>query len=136
VGKDYVVRIFVVDDNAMIRACLRTALEKRREWVVVGEAEDGRRALEKWGEVLPELIVMDFVMPEMNGLEASRQLAKSHPEAPILMVTVDPSQQLAQEARKAGVKGLVPKSDLQSLLNAVDALLKGQTYFSPARMPA
>jgi len=91
----------------MIRACLRTALEKRGEWVVVGEAEDGRHALEKSDELAPELIVMDFVMPEMNGLEASRQLAKCHPEAPILMVTVDPSQQLEQEARKAGVKGLV-----------------------------
>jgi DNA-binding NarL/FixJ family response regulator len=131
-----VVRIFVVDDNAMIRTCLRTALERHREWVVVGEAEDGRGALERWNELSPELIVMDFVMPEMNGLEASKRLAERYPEVPILMVTVDPSQQLAREASKAGVKGLVPKSDLQSLLNAVEALLKGQQYFSVNRMSA
>jgi DNA-binding NarL/FixJ family response regulator len=136
VGKDYVVRIFVVDDNAMIRSCLRNVLEKRNEWVVVGEAEDGRRALEKWNELSPELVVMDFVMPEMNGLEASRQMTKRHPEAPILMVTVDPSRQLAQEAQKAGAKGLVTKSDLQSLVSAVEALLKGKTYFDMARVSA
>ena len=130
------VRIFVVDDNAMIRSCLRNVLEKRQGWVVVGEAEDGRRALEKWNQLSPELVVMDFVMPEMNGLEASRRMTKRHPEAPILMVTVDPSRQLAQEAQKAGAKGLVTKSDLQSLMNAVDALLKGQTYFDVACMSA
>jgi DNA-binding NarL/FixJ family response regulator len=127
-----VVRILVVDDNAMIRSCLRTVLEKRDEWVVVGEAEDGRRALEKWNEHSPQLTVMDFVMPEMNGLEASRQLAKRHQGAPILMVTIDPSQQLEREARKAGVKGLVMKSDLASLMNGVEALLKGKTYFNLA----
>jgi len=131
-----VVRIFVVDDNAMIRSCLRSVLEKHKEWIVVGEAEDGRGALEKLNELSPQLVVMDFVMPEMNGLEASRRLTKQHPEAPILMVTVDPSHQLEQEARKVGVKGLVPKSDLQSLVNAVEALLRGQTYFDVKRMSA
>lgn len=124
----------------MIRSCLRTVLEKHDEWVVVGEAEDGRRALEKLEKNLdrfaPQLIVMDFVMPEMNGLEASRQLVKQHQQAPILMVTVDPSRQLAQEAQKAGVKGLVPKSDLESLMNAADALLHGKTYFDLKRMAA
>ncbi len=130
------VRIFLVDDNPMIRSCLRSALEQRDEWRVVGEAANGRRALEKWGEIAPELTVMDFVMPEMNGLEASRQLAKSHPEAPILMITVDPSTQLEQEARKVGIKGLVPKYDLPSLIKAIEELLKGKTYFHLTPAPA
>jgi DNA-binding NarL/FixJ family response regulator len=124
-----VVRIFLVDDNAMIRSYLRSVLEKQDEWVVVGEAEDGRRAVENWDEHAPNLTVMDFVMPEMDGLEASRQLSRQHPGAPILMVTIDPSGQLAKEARKAGVKGLVQKSDLRSMFEAVEALLRGQTYF-------
>jgi DNA-binding NarL/FixJ family response regulator len=130
-----VVRIFLVDDNAMIRSHLRSVLEKQDEWVVVGEAEDGRRALEHWDEHSPNLTVMDFVMPEMDGLEASRQLAKQHPEAPILMVTIDPSQQLEREAKKAGVKGLVAKADLRSMFAAVEALIRGKTYFrlAPAR---
>jgi len=124
-----VVRIFLVDDNAMIRSHLRSVLEKQDEWVVVGEAEDGRRALEHWNELAPNLTVMDFVMPEMDGLEASRQLSKEHPEAPILLVTIDPSRQLEREAKKAGVRGLVAKADLRSVFAAVEALLKGKTYF-------
>jgi DNA-binding NarL/FixJ family response regulator len=124
-----VVRILLVDDNAMIRSRLRAELEKHDQWVVVGEAENGRRAVESWGSVSPQLTVMDFVMPEMNGLEASRQLSQRHPESPILMVTIDPSTQLEQEARKAGIMGLVTKSDLGSLVKAVEALLNGKTYF-------
>ncbi len=126
------VRIFLVDDNAMIRSHLRSILEKQDEWVVVGEAEDGRRALEKWDQHAPQLTVMDFVMPEMDGLEASRQLSHRHPEAPILMVTIDPCSQLEHEARKAGIKGLVSKTDLRSMFAAVEALLRGQTYFQLA----
>ncbi len=122
-------RIFLVDDNAMIRSQLRAILEKRDDWVVVGEAENGCRALEKWRESSPQLIVMDFVMPEMNGLEASRELKKSHTDAPILMVTIDPTRQLEQEAKKAGVRGLCAKADLHSLVEAVEALIKGKTYF-------
>jgi DNA-binding NarL/FixJ family response regulator len=124
-----VVRIFLVDDNAMIRSHLRSVLEKQDQWVVVGEAEDGRRAIEKWDEHSPHLTVMDFVMPEMDGLEASRQLSHQHPEAPILLVTIDPSFQLEREAQKAGVKGLVAKTDLSSIFAAVEALLQGETYF-------
>jgi DNA-binding NarL/FixJ family response regulator len=131
-----VVRIFLVDDNAMIRSHLRSVLEKQDEWVVVGEAEDGRRAVEHWNEHAPNLTVMDFVMPEMDGLEASRQLSKQHPEAPILLVTIDPSRQLEQEAKKAGVKGLVAKADLRSMFAAVEALLKGKTYFRMAPVSA
>jgi DNA-binding NarL/FixJ family response regulator len=123
------VRILLVDDNAMIRSQLRAVLEKQDQWVVVGEAEDGRRAVEKWNENAPNLTVMDFAMPEMDGLEASRQLSQQHPGTPILMVTVDPSEQLEQEAKKAGVKGLVSKADVRSIFAAVEALLNGKTYF-------
>jgi DNA-binding NarL/FixJ family response regulator len=126
------VRILVVDDNAMMRSQLRSALEKQDDWVVVGEAENGLRALEDWGEYAPNLTVMDFVMPEMNGLEASRQISKQHPGAPILMVTIDPTRELEQEAKKAGIKGLCRKSDLRGLFEAVEALLKGKTYFRHA----
>ena len=130
------VRIFLVDDNAMIRSQLRSALERQDDWVVVGEAEDGRRAVESWSQLSPSLTVMDFVMPDMDGLEAGRQLSRLHPDAPILMVTIDPSRQLEQEARKAGIKGLCRKSDLRALFAAVEALLKGKTYFNWASAAA
>ncbi len=125
------VRIFLVDDSAMIRAHLRSILERRSEWVVVGEAEDGRSAVETFSEHAPNVTLMDFVMPQMDGLEASRQLSKQHPDAPILLVTIDPSRQLEQEARKAGIRGLVAKADLKAIFAAVEALLKGKTYFQP-----
>lgn len=130
------VRIFLVDDNAMIRSQLRTALEKQDDWVVVGEAENGQRALEHWGEHDPDLTVMDFVMPQMDGLEAGRQLTKQHPDAPVLMVTIDPSSQLEQEAKKAGIRGLCKKSDLRCLFEAIEALIKGKTYFHFAQATA
>jgi len=123
------VRIFLVDDNAMIRSQLRTALERQDDWVVVGEAEDGKRALEHWGENEPNFTVMDFVMPQMDGLEAGRRLSQLHPDAPVLMVTIDPSRQLEQEAKKAGIRGLCKKSDIRSLFAAIEALIKGKTYF-------
>jgi DNA-binding NarL/FixJ family response regulator len=124
-----VVRIFLVEDNAMMRAHLRSVLERTKGWLVVGEAEDGRRALEQWGKHSPTLTVMDFVMPEMDGLEAGRSLSEWHPESPVLMVTIDPSPQLEEEAKKAGIKGLVQKADVGAIRNAVEALLNGETYF-------
>jgi len=124
-----VVRIFLVEDNAIMRAHLRAALEKRRNWTVVGEAEDGSRAVETWSKHEPNVTVMDFVMPKMDGLEAGRKLSERHPESPILMVTIDPSKQLEEEAKKAGIKGVCPKGDARSLVAAIDTLLQGGTYF-------
>src|SRR5712672_4699804 len=123
------VRIFLVEDNAAMRAQLRAVLEKPKGWRVVGEAEDGRRAIETWDEHAPNVTVMDFVMPEMDGLEAGRSLTKQHPESLVLMVTIDPSQQLEEAAKKAGIKGLCQKADVRSILNAVEALLNGGMYF-------
>jgi DNA-binding NarL/FixJ family response regulator len=131
-----VVRIFLVEDNAMIRAHLRQVLEKVKDWAVVGEAEDGLRAIETWGEHSPNVTVMDFVMPEMDGLRAGRSISQQHPESPVLMVTIDPSSQLEKEAKKAGIKGLCQKTDVRSILNAVEALLKGGTYFQREFAPA
>jgi DNA-binding NarL/FixJ family response regulator len=82
-----------------------------------------------WDEHAPNVTVMDFAMPEMDGLQAGRSLSEQHPESPVLMVTIDPSPQLEAEAKKAGIKGLCQKADVRSILKAVEALLKGETYF-------
>jgi DNA-binding NarL/FixJ family response regulator len=124
-----VVRIFLVEDNVMIRTHLRQVLEKTKGWAVVGEAENGRSALETWEAHSPNVTVMDFLMPEMDGLRAGRRLSRQHPDSPVLMVTIDPSRQLEQEAKKAGIKGLCQKADVRSILKAVEALLQGGTYF-------
>jgi len=124
------VRIFVVDDSATARAALKSAVEERADWVVVGEAVDGHHALATFHLHTPHLTLMDFIMPKMNGLETARHLTARHPDILILMVTTDPSKQLEKEARGVGIKGLCPKNDMRCLLNAVEAVLGGGTYFT------
>lgn len=123
-------RIFLVDDNAVARNAIKAALERHRDWVVVAEARDGREALETFSDVRPELTVMDLMMPEMNGLEAAGRLTELNPDARILMITTDPSSQLEQEAKQAGIKGVCAKDKMQSLEDAIDVVSQGGTYFS------
>jgi two-component system response regulator DegU len=73
---------------------------------------------------------MDFIMPQMNGLEAARLLNQRHPDVLILMVTTDPSKQLEREARRVGIRGLCPKNEIRCLLKAVKIVVDGGTYFS------
>jgi DNA-binding NarL/FixJ family response regulator len=124
------VRIFVVDDSEIARATIKAVLEQCSEWVVVGEACNGRHALDTYHHHMPHLTVMDFIMPEMNGLEAARHLARVHPDILILLITTDPSFQLEREAKKAGIKGVCAKDQIICLHNAIEALLGGRTYFS------
>ena len=120
----------MVDDNAEARAAVKAVLHQRSEWVVVGEALNGRHALETFLDHKPHLTVMDFIMPEMKGLEAARHLTNCHPDVLILLITADPSPHLEIEARRAGIKGVCSKSEMHCLVSAVEALMGGQTYFS------
>jgi len=123
-------RIFLVDDNAVARNAIKATLQRHRDWVVVAEARDGREALETFSDVRPELTVMDLMMPEMNGLEAAGRLTELNPDARILMITTDPSSQLEQEAKQAGIKGVCAKDKMHSLEEAIDVVSQGGTYFS------
>src|ERR1700684_1428849 len=121
----------------MARAALKTALEQRPEWVVVGEAYNGHHALATFHHHTPHLTVMDFIMPQMNGLEAARLLKQRHPDVLIVMVTTDPSKGLEREARRVGIKGLCPKSELHCLWKAVETVMDGGTFFgAPPAYPA
>jgi DNA-binding NarL/FixJ family response regulator len=122
-------RIFVVDDNAIVRTALRAVLEQQAEWFVVGEAVSGRDALKTFDDYRPNVTVMDYWMPEMNGLEAARHLKERNPSAVILMVTADPTIQLQREAKKIGLNGFCPKDKVSCLLTAIEALARGQPYF-------
>lgn len=129
------IRIFVVDDSAMFRTHLRALLEGRPGWAVVGEAVNGRHAVETFHEHMPHITVMDFAMPEMDGLEAARRLIRRYPAVIILIVTADPLRQLIADAKTVGVKGLCPKSEPRCLLKAIETLSSGGTHFhqeSPA----
>ncbi len=85
--------------------------------------------MSKYRDLLPDVTVMDFEMPEMNGLDAARAILKEHPSAVILMLSVHLPGQLAVEARKIGIKGACPKSEMWCLPDAIRALLRGETYF-------
>jgi two-component system, NarL family, invasion response regulator UvrY len=122
-------RIFLVDDNAKVRSSLRAVLEQQAEWFVVGEAVNGRDALKTFDNYKPNVTVMDYSMPEMNGLEAARHLKTRDPSAAILMVTANPTIQLQREAKKTGINGFCPKDEVSCLLIAIKALARGRTYF-------
>ena len=123
------VRILVADDSPAVRRCLRGLLDHHADWQVCDEASNGKEAVEHFRQAKPDLIVLDFQMPEMNGLEAARRIVGLSPQTPILMVTIHLSKQLTEEARKAGIRGACAKTDIGSVVDAVGALLRAETYF-------
>lgn len=127
-----VVRILVVDDNPSVRRYLRAILEQQTAWQVCGEAKTGAEALQKMRETAPDLILLDYQMPDLNGVDVARQMSDLCPGVPILMVTLHLSNQLADAARRAGVRGACAKQDIGSVVEAVRVLLREQTYFPPA----
>jgi DNA-binding NarL/FixJ family response regulator len=124
-------RIFIADDHEVVRQGLRVLLENGTGWSVCGEAVDGRRAVEGVLELRPDLVVMDVSMPQLGGLEATRQIARQLPRLPILMLSVNESEDLVREVITAGARGFVLKSDTgRDLLTAVDELRLGRPFFS------
>jgi two-component system, NarL family, nitrate/nitrite response regulator NarL len=119
----------VVDDNPSVRHYLRALLEQQRTWQVCAEARTGREALQRVEKNPPDLILLDFQMPDLNGLDVARQISRQFPTIPILMVTIHLSRQLAEEAQRVGIRGACAKSDVGSIVEAVDALLHDGTYF-------
>ena len=123
------VRILLVDDNPSVRHYLRAILEQQTSWQVCGEARTGAEALHKVLEAAPDLVVLDYQMPDLNGVDIARQICDLAPKIPILMVTIHLSRQLADAAREAGVRGACAKQDIGSVVEAVEVLLRDQTYF-------
>ena len=123
------VRILVVDDNPSVRHYLRAILEQQTSWRVCAEARTGAEALHKVLEAPPDLILLDYQMPDLNGVDIARQICELFPKIPILMVTLHLSKQLAEAARLAGVRGACAKQDIGSVVEAVEVLLRDQTYF-------
>ena len=119
----------MVDDNPSVRNYLRALLEQRSTWQVCAEARTGKEALQRVEKNRPDMILLDFQMPDLNGLDVARQISSLFPEIPILMVTIHLSKQLAEEARRVGIRGACAKTDVGSIVEAVDTLLHEGTYF-------
>src|SRR5260370_42277807 len=111
-------KILIVDDSAQVRMALRMCLRMNKDWIVCGEAENGRDAIELAARVKPDVLLLDYAMPEMNGLEAARILSVLIPECAILMVTTFATPQLTELARGAGVPPVLSK-DVNGLSSIV-----------------
>jgi DNA-binding NarL/FixJ family response regulator len=122
-------RILIADDDASIRGLLRRILEEHPGWQVCGEAANGRDAILKTEQLIPDVVVMDLAMPQMNGLQAGQEIFKST-HLPMLLLTVqDVSPELAQEARRAGFQGALSKSRGVEVVNGIETLLREENFF-------
>ncbi len=102
-------KILIADDNDSVRNALRDVLSRQSGWAVCGEATNGRSAVSLALELKPDLIVLDFLMPLMNGLAAAAEISKALPEIPIILYTMHKSEQLEKEAEKVGIKKVISK---------------------------
>jgi DNA-binding NarL/FixJ family response regulator len=127
------VRILIADDDAAIRRLLRRLIENHADWKVCGDAIDGQDAIEKASQLDPDIIVLDLAMPQMNGLQAGREIFRSLPDIPMLLLTVqEVSKELTMEAAHAGFKGAVSKNTGSEVVRAIESLLRHQSFFQPA----
>jgi two-component system, NarL family, response regulator DegU len=129
-----VIRVLIVDDHHQFRAQLKTVLESVKEWQVCGEAQNGVEAVEKHCHIQLHVTVMDFNMPELNGLLASREILRKYLNTIIMLLTIHAAAQLAQRAKREGVKGYCSKTEADCITLAIESLLRGETYFPESFM--
>ena len=123
-------RILLVDDNKGIRETLREIIEENPAWKICGEAAEGRSALQLTRKLRPDMIVLDYHMPEMDGVEAARRILEFAPEIPILFFTAEISRSVVRDVLKLGVRGVITKGGGGYL-----ELLEWIEKLSPTRVP-
>jgi two-component system response regulator NreC len=126
------ISILLADDHTIVREGIRSLLEARADIEVVGEAATGREAVEKVGELRPDVVLMDISMPLLSGLEATRQIKSRFPECKVLVLTMHENKESVRQILKAGAQGyIVKKSAASQLFEAVSAVHNGKAFFSP-----
>lgn len=127
------IRILIADDHGVIRAGLRALLSGLPELEVVGEAEDGRDTLRRAMELKPNIVIMDLSMPEIGGVEATRQLSRIAPDIRVLILTVHEDESLLKEVIRAGAAGYIIKRAVEDeLIHAIRVVARGDMYVHPS----
>lgn len=126
------IRVLLADDHKIVRDGLRTLLEKHADITVLGEAEDGREALQMARKLSPDVIVMDIAMPELNGIEATRQILADYPGIKIVALSMHSDKRFVSEMLKAGASAYLLKDcAFEELITAIRTIIKGKIYLSP-----
>jgi len=127
------IRILLCDDHLLIRASLKSLIGEFPGIEVVGEAGDGREALEHVAKLHPNVVLMDIAMPGLNGLEATRRLVKDHPQVRVVMLSMHADESHVLQALRAGASGYVLKGSApRELEMALEAVARGEIFLSPA----
>lgn len=125
-------RILLADDHGVVRKGLKSLLESEGDLTVVGEASDGRQAVDLAAELDPDLVVMDIAMPRLNGLDATSQIVKRRPQTAVVILSMHSDDEYLVRALTAGARGYLLKDSADSdLVSAVRVVLAGKPYFSP-----
>ncbi|MDF7798672.1 response regulator transcription factor [Pontiellaceae bacterium B1224] len=126
------IRILLVEDHEVMRAALCSLLNAHEEFAVVGEADNGRELLGMVEKAAPDVVIMDINLPELNGIEATRQLVARFPHIKVLGLSIHLRGRMVSEILKAGAHGYVPKSSAAGeLIAAINAIMAGKMYVSP-----
>lgn len=123
--------VLVVDDHPVVRRGVRSLIEMHTGHEVVGDADNGVRAIELAGQTAPDIIVMDLSMPHLGGLETISELRRRHPRVEILIFTLHQNDQLFAQAVDAGARGYVCKAESDHLIPALEAVARRDSYYSP-----
>jgi len=131
------IKVLIVDDHTLVRDGIRALLELVADVEVVGEATNGREALEKVDELSPDIVLMDLSMPVMGGLEATRRIHREHPEIKVLALTQYDDSEYVIPVIEAGARGYVTKSvAFSELASAIEAVQRGESFLSPSAATA
>jgi DNA-binding NarL/FixJ family response regulator len=126
-------RVLLVEDHTLVRSGIRTLLEASREVEVIGEAADGREAVELARKLQPQVVLMDVAMGELNGIDATRQITAMEPQPRVLILSMHADEQYVFEALKAGAGGYVLKSAaVKELMSALREVAAGRSFVSPS----
>jgi two-component system, NarL family, response regulator NreC len=126
------IRILLADDHTIIRSGLRLLLEQQPDFKVVAEANDGREAVQLVSKHHPDVAILDIGMPQLNGIEATRQIVAENPEAQVLILSMHSDEGYVLRALKAGARAYILKNSAEAdLIRAVRSVAEGKSFFSP-----